>query len=864
MLTTIPRIRKVPLQWQSGLLSLIALASVSLPASAQFNPPPFAVLTQRYDPQRTGANLDEHVLTVESVASPDFQKLYTIPVTGQVYAQPLLVPQVRFPDGTSKNILIVATMHNDVFAFQVDDVFRGAFPPQQLWSLNIGPALPSNFMPMGYSKWANICCGIDSIPLADPPASATNLPPVGSTPGHMSWGFYQPNNGQGLYNINPSIGILSTPVIDRVSNTLFVVGKVNLNTGPENHLVAIDLLRGVVLNQTRIDGSVKGSAPDSPNGTTLNFDQAHQMQRPALLLQNGELYIAFGSHQDTPPWHGWIFRYDANTLRQSGVWCSTPNSGGGSVWQAGSGIASDALGRVYVMTGNGCSLDSSMHCAATEFPPELNPPADTSFNGITNFANMFVRLNPDLSAPLGIPPADETHRNSEDLDVGSAGPVFIPGTNNLVGGDKEGRFFVLSTSPQFQLKQTFQVALEPEKGPSNPSGGGYHHIHGTPVFWRGPQGMTAYVWPERDYLRAFYWDDTQAQFDCAQDTNGCENGNTTIPDQQSTLQSPTCTSCMPGGFLSISAAGATSGTGVLWASLPQMTNTIRLVGGALNNVVPGILRAINPEDITQELWNSENNSGRDGSYMFAKYNPPMVANGRVYMATFGSIPNNGAQDMTGSINVYGMRQWAKFLSQSYPSGQIPIGPNFQATLTFFNAGTTTWTQGSYTLTASPNNSNVPTGTPVSIPLPMDVGPGNQVTFTLNLPASIADTFSYQWQMSQANVESFGEPSLWASVQVGGRLSVALSTALGKTTATITDAATKRPVEGATVLVNGLCEQNPCTTDAQGKVVFPASKCSVSAAVGGGGRSHPVTNLPCPATAFKPGYARLSFFVDPIP
>jgi hypothetical protein len=139
------------------VFSLIALATNS--AAPQNPPPPAAVLTQRYDNGRTGANLQEYLLTVAAVSSGEFQKLYTIPVNGQVYAQPLLVPQVRWTDGTIKNVLIVATTQNWVHAFQVDDPLHkdaingGAFTPISLWSSNLGNAVPANFMPMSYSSW---------------------------------------------------------------------------------------------------------------------------------------------------------------------------------------------------------------------------------------------------------------------------------------------------------------------------------------------------------------------------------------------------------------------------------------------------------------------------------------------------------------------------------------------------------------------------------------------------------------------------------------------------------------------------------------------------------------------------------------
>jgi hypothetical protein len=119
-----------------------------------YAPPPTAVLTQRYDNSRAGANTAEHILTTQAVASSEFQLLYSVAVPGQLYAQPLLAPQVTFPDGSLQNLLIVATMANTVAAFAVDDAIYGpAFTPKPVWSTSIGPAVPANFMPMAYTTW---------------------------------------------------------------------------------------------------------------------------------------------------------------------------------------------------------------------------------------------------------------------------------------------------------------------------------------------------------------------------------------------------------------------------------------------------------------------------------------------------------------------------------------------------------------------------------------------------------------------------------------------------------------------------------------------------------------------------------------
>ncbi len=406
-----------------------------------------SVVTQRYNAQRTGANLQEHILNVAAVSSPEFQKLYTTPTIGQVYAQPLLVLQVPFPDGTLKNVLIVATMLNAVQAFQVDDALHPAFAPIPLWSTTIGSPgtpLPANFMAMagtGCYYVFGFCNTPGGIPSTPPP-----LPPIPSSP------HFIVSNHLGLYNINPSIGIVSTPVIDPASLAIFVVGKVWEGSLPtvKNILVKIDLVSGSILASTVIgaNASIPNSgAADAVNGV-LSFEQTHHMQRPALLLQLGELYVGLGSHQDTKPWHGWIFRFDSNSLQQNLFWCSTPNAEGGSIWQAGGGIVGDGL-NVYVMTGNGCH-DSD--CSSG--PSDVN-----AFNPqLFNFADFFVKLDRGLNVVGSFQPSDDKERDGQDLDVGSSGPILLPGTSILIGVEKNLKCSFLTPALTWECARFFRQA----------------------------------------------------------------------------------------------------------------------------------------------------------------------------------------------------------------------------------------------------------------------------------------------------------------------------------------------------------------------------------------------------------------------
>jgi hypothetical protein len=625
--------------------------------------PKVSVETQRYNNQRTGANTAETILTTQNVGSPAFQKLYQINVDGQVYAQPLLVSNVVMNSGMAQDVLLVATMNNTLFAFAVDNGFSTSSPtpPQLLWKASFGTPVAANFMPMAGTADT---CFTSALCLPngnhDTPDAPVALPsPQDCCP---------PN-----FNINPQIGLLSTPIvitgeasgIQDKGGAVYGEAEVWNGTSVDHHLWSVNLVTGAIINNIIIAGTSPAA-----NGSVA-FNATQQMQRPALLAgaNSHMIYVAYGSHADTRPWHGWIFGFQGdaqgdiqNPAGSSGpaIWTTTPSALGGSIWQGGSGLAEDDVsGSVYAMTGNGEENTEGTQSSDVSFP--------TASACITspNLADSFVSLTTALAvngcfAPADDGPMTDSHsREAQDLDVSSSGPVKIPGTNALIGGEKEGLIFVLNTASQLSLMQAFQAAKT--RDGFSVQGSGYHHIHGTPVLWKNSNGVTTvYVWPERDYLRAFNWDPSNSVFDCLNSAGSaivpCQgpSGNTQ-PVQISKIEAPDCSfgtlgcSKMPGGILSLSANGSTSGTAIVWASVPIDTD-------ALYRVVPGILRAFNAENLQQEVWDSQKNSNRDGNFTFAKFSPPLVANGRVYMATFSN-----------AVNVYG-------LCSSSPCPVATVGP----------------------------------------------------------------------------------------------------------------------------------------------------------------------------------------------
>jgi hypothetical protein len=267
-----------------------------------------AVLTGQYDNIRTGANLNERILNTSNVNSSSFGALYSLPVDGNVYAQPLYVPNLKI-GGRLRNVLFVATLHNSVYAFDVT-----ARTPAKLWQVNLGPSVPA-------------------------------------TSGHLDC----PNS----IFIGPELGILSTPTIDRSSGTLYVVSATpvdvaNPGSGYVHRLFALNLKnRGLKYGSpVTVTATVAGTGRDTQNGQ-ITLNTTRQIQRTALLQFQGGVYLGFGAcGPDSQPFHGWVVGYQAKNVQQRvAVFNATPNSSEGGIWQSGRGLATDG-GGIYVTTGN--------------------------------------------------------------------------------------------------------------------------------------------------------------------------------------------------------------------------------------------------------------------------------------------------------------------------------------------------------------------------------------------------------------------------------------------------------------------------------------------------------------------------------
>ncbi len=521
------------------------------------------VLTQHNDIARTGANLAETKLDVAKVAGPSFGKVFARDVDDQIYAQPLIVSGLSMPGAGLRNVVFVATVGDTVYAYDADD--PAATTP--LWKQSL---LLAGERPVRNTDMFGACNG-------------------------------------NYTDFSGNIGVVGTPVIDRVTSTLYVVSRSRMVGGQfVQRLHALSILDGSERagSPVVIQASVPGNGDGAHNGV-LKFDPLRENQRAAMLLLDGVLYMTWAGHCDWGPYHGWIMGYDATTLAQVVVHNTTPEGSGGGIWQAGQGMSSDGT-FLYAITGNGTIGD------------------DTSTGSPVNRGQTIMKLKRSGSAlhiESWFTPYNYYALEQGDLDLGSAGLLLIPGTNLGVSGGKGGWLYVVdrdnmggltqNQNADDNVVQTF-VLNEP------------YHLHGSPVYWKGPSGGRVYAWAEEDFLKAFpVLPAASAQpGQKVLDVDNLEKSLVQAPHQL-----PGGSYAMPGAMMSISADGSKAGTGIIWASMPSS-------GSANNEVRPGVLRAFDASDVTHELWNSNTNMDADDCGSFAKFSYPTIANGKVYLASF--------------------------------------------------------------------------------------------------------------------------------------------------------------------------------------------------------------------------------------
>jgi hypothetical protein len=539
-------------------LCLCACLGAGLPARSQVN-----AWTYHNDNGRTGANTNETVLTPANVNATTFGKLFSYPVDGLVYAQPLYTPNVSIPGRGWRNVLFIATEHNTVYAFDADSAGASG---GLLWKTNLGPA------------------------------AVTTIAGVFT---NRNFGTRYNNNS--FTDITPEVGITGTPVIDVNTGTLYVDAFTGEPGGGVTNyfhrLHALKITDGTEqpYSPVVVTASVPGNGVGSTNGR-IYFNAQQHLQRSALTLAGGRVYVTFASYADTDPYHGWVIGFNATNLVQptNYVFNTTPNStsgqfganaGEGGIWMSGSGPAVDSSTNLYFVVGNGA----------------FNA---TNNTGGTEYGNSFIKLATasGLSVLDYFAPYDESYLSANDLDLGAGGVMLLPNQPGLnprvmIGAGKNGKIYVLNrdqlTTDNTHFAPFSMVDPVLQTDNSRLSGGG---VFSTPAYFNS----RVYYCASGDFLKAF----------------AISNGLLAA----GTLTDTARTFSFPGVTPSISANGASNG--LVWA---------------IRRANPALLVACNATNLNEVYTSADAAANRDQLATGVKFAVPTVADGKVFVGTASSV-----------------------------------------------------------------------------------------------------------------------------------------------------------------------------------------------------------------------------------
>jgi hypothetical protein len=489
-------------------------------------------LTWRNDNSRSGQNTRELALAPGTVNSSNFGKIFSCPLDGYAYAQPLYVPNLAIPGSGTHNVVIMATAMDSVFAFDAD-----ANPCVMLWQTGLVPA------------------GEQAVP-------APNLD------------ITDPS-------ISPFIGITGTPVIDPGSSTLYVVAETKSTTTNAfytQRLYALDLATGQKKIQTAGVGLSTGSANPVFSSLLAN-------QRAALLLDNGTVYIAIGSHNGEGSYHGWLLGYSGSTLQQTLIFDSTPQGMQGGIWQSGGGPSADSGHNVYVATGDG-TFDAN--------------------RGGMDYGDSFLRLTASgaFSVADYFSPCNQATLAATGTDLGASAPVLLPTSAGsatqphlMIGAGKNGSLYVLNRDNLGLFNSSCQADSAPR---AQVVAIGDGPILSTPLFWNN----SIYLAAGNGALEAFPF------------STGIVSSSPLASISPETLGAQGATPV-------VSSNGANNA--IVWL--------IDSSGAQASPNTPAILRAFDANNLSNEIYNSTMLPSHDGAGLAVKFTLPTVANGKVYLGT---------------------------------------------------------------------------------------------------------------------------------------------------------------------------------------------------------------------------------------
>jgi hypothetical protein len=517
-----------------------------------------------------GKSQNETILTPANVNATTFGKLFSTALDGFVYAQPLYKTSVSISTGTfpgTHNVVYVATENDSVYAI---DGASGSV----LWN----------------TSFLNPSAGVTSVP---------NLDVHGV--------------------IQPEIGITSTPVIDPTTNTLYAMAYTKEVVGTTSNYVyrlhALDIRSGqeqfggpLLVADTAYDGTnftfVSGPAVNGTgvggSGGVVPFNAVRELQRPGLTLVNGQVYAAFGSHNDLNPTHGWLLGFSAagGKLQLTAAFNTTPNGALGSIWQSGAKVAADSSGFLYFETGNG-TFDTTLN--SSHFPNK------------GDYGDSFLKLAVDSSSSPShqningwglkvvdyFTPFNQQALAAADADLGSGAPLVPPGSagslshpNLLIGGGKDGTVYLIDRNNMGKFDPTKDHIVQ--------------EVHG--LFGQG-------VWGSPDYINNNVY---------IAGSNATNNTAKVLSISGAKLSAPTSQTTDTFGF--------EGSQGTLSANV-----TSNVIFWALDRTSEQ-LRAYDGSNLATELYTSvQAPNKRDAIGLIVKFSSPTVANGFVYVGTTNAL-----------------------------------------------------------------------------------------------------------------------------------------------------------------------------------------------------------------------------------
>ncbi len=503
------------------------------------------------DAALTGQNNNETILTPANVNSASFGELFTYPIVGQVYAQPLYVSNLNIPGQGVHNVIFVATQDNDVYALDANsDTGANA---GVLWHVNLGPAaaMPNNYFGNKYGPY---------------------------------------------HDINPQVGITGTPVIDLSTDTLYVDAFTNDVPGQNvysHHIHALSLFTGQdKVTPMLVQASVNGTGVGG-NGTTVTFSAEQQLQRPALELLNGVLYVCYGGFADSDPYHGWVLGFNPSTLALVSVFNDTPNllptptddpAGESGIWMGGAGLASDGTNLIF-MSGNGdfTAAVGDYGDSVVKITPDTSTAANPNINGYGLHVNDYFT------------PYNQQALSDADEDLGSGGGVIVPAQpgspygQEYIAAGKEGVIYVVNLAPgqMGQFNATYDNVIQEVN-----IGNG---VFSSPAYFNS----AIYYQAVGDVLKKYTL------------TDGLLSA---APSAETSVAYP-----YPGATPSISSNGTANG--IVWD---------------IEYAPQAILHAYDANSLT-ELYNSNQAGTRDQLGTGVKFAVPTVANGEVFVGGSGFL-----------------------------------------------------------------------------------------------------------------------------------------------------------------------------------------------------------------------------------